>query len=151
MIFTLQSKVKELLEAEMTPTGYLPDVNSIHIGDFKELTHSDYPAVFVDDKEGFEPKGFKEQVDITVPLQVYCYSLQVDRDTTKAELENMSFNHAGNKGVGAYFLKNPSFTIDGIPYLCRVGKIQGGTVDPGSDRFTGVIVIPLSIKTMRTL
>lgn len=151
MIFTLQNKVKELLEAEMTASGYLPDVATIQTGDFKLLPHAEYPAIFVDDKDGFEPSGFREKVTIEVALQVYCYTLNPDSDGAKTELENMAFNHTGTKGVGAYFLKNPSFQIDSIPYLCKVGKIQGSPVTPGSDKVTGVIVIPLNIKTMRTL
>ncbi len=151
IFFTVQKRIKEIIESEAVPEGSLSDISSIHLGDFKLLANNQYPALFVDYSSG-GADGFPLKVDIDLSYTVFIYVLEDSYEKSMQKLDDLYWKDEEEPtGIIPVLLRNMGFMAGNTAYRLKIGETRAVSGKPESDRWSGALMIPLEIKSLKHL
>jgi len=155
VFYTVQKRIKEILEEEATGNGRLSSLSSVNLGDFVLLSEDRYPAAFVV-YEGGNISGFPYKVDCELEYSIYIYTLGATVEEATEQLESLFWQEDEGqlyipKGIIPTLMANLGRNAGGKTYRMSVGKTEVMTGKDNGGRFTSALRVPLTVTTKRTL
>ena len=153
MFYTVQKRIKEIIESEAVEGGCLSLIKSVHLGDFKLLGKEKYPALFIDYSEG-GIEGFPHKANVNFSFTIFIYVFEKTFDESMQMLDNLYWkdNEDGSsEGIVPALLSNLGFKANNISLRMKIGKTQAVPGKPESDRWSGAMMIPLEVKSVKHL
>lgn len=115
------------------------------------LSGNQYPAVFVD-YDGGGAEGFSHRVNCEFQYNIYVYVMEDSAEHSMEKLEDIYWKEiegSAPAGIIPVLLSNAGFQAGGIPYRMTVGRTKTVRGKPESDRFTGAMMVPITVTTLR--
>ncbi len=148
MFFDIQKKLQKILQAEIGESGKLEGIQSVNLGDYKELPYNEFPCIFVDFENG-NFTGFSIKTECFFNFSIYLYSLKPTANESAEDCNDYCWND--DNGLIPVILSNSGFDIGGQRYLMKIQdlKIQNGI--GASNLYLTAIKISLVVKTIKNL
>lgn len=153
MFYTIQKRLKEILEAEMRTEGMLPKLKTVLLGDYKLVSSSDYPYVAVDFQEG-DVSGFPQKITFSLDYTLTVYCIGVDLEESAQIMEGLLWKDREKmkpEGILPVLIDNSGFTADGVSYRLQTGKVRIIQGKDENSRFTTAAEIPVKITTWKQM
>jgi len=153
MFYTIQKRLKEILEAEMKPEGILPGSKTVFLGDYKLVSSSDYPYVAIDFQEG-DVGGFPHKITFSLDYTLTVYCIGVDLEESAQIMEGLLWKDREGKkseGILPVLITNTGIRAGDVPYRLETGKIKIIQGKDENSRFTTAAEIPVKVTTWKQM
>lgn len=149
MFYPIISALKTAIEAELTPSGHLPDAGAVYVGDYQTLPADGYPAICIR-LDNTNIIATPPRAEINMAVSILIYSITDSHDDSLQEVSDMIWSLSG-KGLMPLLYGMQLTTADGQRYMTAIGEL---TIRPQleiSGRYVVEAAVPITIRTWRTI